>query len=75
MVAYLHGEAVGVGMLFAAFASRHWGMLPKEDFEQMRAFLEPLIVPVELPPLDEDVFTHLILRDKKAANQPVLRIS
>jgi len=65
---YLHGEAVGVGMLFAAFASQAWGLLPAPDLARIRAVLEPLVTPVRLPPLDEERFTALLLHDKKASS-------
>lgn len=65
--AYLHGEAVGVGMLFAAFASHAWGLLPAPDLARIRAVLGPLVTPVRMPPLDEGRFTELLLHDKKAS--------
>jgi 3-dehydroquinate synthase len=69
---YLHGEAVGVGMLFAAHASQAWGDLPAADERRIRALLEPLLTPVELPALDAPRFAGLLMHDKKAA-QGVLR--
>lgn len=69
--AVLHGEAVGVGMLFAAFASKVWERLPAGDFARVNGLLGPLMMPAELPPLDERAFTELILHDKKAAQQTV----
>jgi 3-dehydroquinate synthase len=68
---YLHGEAVGVGMLFAAYLSRAWGHLPESDFGRLRALLEPLVAPVRLPALDEAAFTELLLHDKKSAQRSV----
>ncbi len=65
--AYLHGEAVGVGMLFAAYASHAWGLLPAADLARIRAVLEPLVTPVRMGPLDEARFTELLLHDKKAS--------
>lgn len=70
--AYLHGEAVGVGMLFAAYASRAWGDLTDEDYQRIRALLEPLVRPVRLPPLGAREFAGLLMHDKKAA-EGVLR--
>jgi 3-dehydroquinate synthase len=64
---YLHGEAVGVGMLFAAYASRAWDTLPEEDYRRIRALLEPLVTPVRLPPLGARDFAALLAHDKKAA--------
>ena len=68
---YLHGEAVGVGILFAGFLSREWGEMPAADFERMREVLTPMITPVSLPPLDAETFADLILHDKKASEQSV----
>jgi 3-dehydroquinate synthase len=69
--ACLHGEAVGIGMCFAAFASREWGLLPALDFQRVIGVLRPLVSPVTLPALDEAAFSALILHDKKAAQQAV----
>jgi len=69
--ACLHGEAVGFGMCFAAFASREWGLLPATEFERVIALLRPLVSPVTLPALDEGAFSALFLHDKKAAQQAV----
>ena len=68
---YLHGEAVGVGMLFAAYLSRAWGELPGAEFTRLRNLLEPLIAPVQLPALDERGFTELVLHDKKSSRRTV----
>jgi 3-dehydroquinate synthase len=67
--ACLHGEAVGIGMCFAAFASREWGWLSAEDCGRVIALLAPLAAPVRLPPLDEAGFSALLLHDKKAARR------
>ena len=65
--AVLHGEAVGAGMLFAAFASMAWGELDEPGFERIRALLIPLLEPIDLPHLDESRFAGLLMHDKKAA--------
>ena len=64
---YLHGEAVGAGMLFAAYASREWGLLSGEALTRVRNVLEPLARPIRLPPLGEAEFTRLLMHDKKAS--------
>jgi 3-dehydroquinate synthase len=69
--ACLHGEAVGVGMLFAAFASAQWGLLPQADFERVRALIGPLTRPIAMPPLDEAAFAALLMHDKKSARRAV----
>ncbi|HIL87950.1 MAG TPA: 3-dehydroquinate synthase [Deltaproteobacteria bacterium] len=63
---YLHGEAVGTGMLFAAYLSRKWGHLSEGDWSRIRDFLVPRLIPVVLPALEADAFRTLILHDKKA---------
>jgi 3-dehydroquinate synthase len=68
---YLHGEAVGVGMLFAGYLSRAWGDLAEAEFTRLRNLLEPLISPVRLPLLDERTFTELMLHDKKSSGRAV----
>ncbi len=69
--AYLHGEAVGVGMLFAAFVSHEFEFLPDTVFQKILAFLKPYIAPVKLPPLDFELFQELILHDKKSDQDSV----
>ncbi len=69
--AYLHGEAVGAGMLFAAYVSRELGHISDGDFARLRAVLEPLLTPVMLPPLGRAGFTELLMHDKKAANRKI----
>jgi 3-dehydroquinate synthase len=69
--ACLHGEAVGIGMIFAAFASREWGLLPGADFARIQGVLRPLVTPIAVPPLDEEAFAALVLHDKKAAQRAV----
>ena len=56
-------------MLFAAYASHAWGLLPAAELERIRSVLEPLVTPVRLPPLDEARFAELLLHDKKAAGR------
>jgi len=67
----LHGEAVGVGMLFAAFASVEWGLLPRGDFDRARALIAPLSRTIAIPPLSEEAFAALLMHDKKAARRSV----
>ena len=66
---YLHGEAVGTGMIFAAYVSREMGLLEARDFDRVYALLEPLATPIRLPPLDHGGFTELLMHDKKASNR------
>ena len=65
----LHGEAVGVGMMFAAHVSRQMGKLSLEELERIRGLLEPLLAPIVMAPLAGNEFTELLLHDKKAGNR------
>jgi 3-dehydroquinate synthase len=65
---YLHGEAVGLGMLFAAFASHQWSHLSTESWTQVQDFLLPLMPRFTLPPLSQQQFQQLMLHDKKSGS-------
>ncbi len=61
----LHGEAVGIGMMFAAFAShKKWG-LSKTDWKKMKQILTPWLMPIDTPPLSREQFADLLSHDKK----------
>ena len=68
---YLHGEAVGTGMLFAAFVSWRWKELAQKEWELISSYLIQILVPVKLLKLDFETFRNLILHDKKAQKQAV----
>lgn len=64
---WLHGEAVGLGMLMAAEFSRHMGWLDQNKVERIRSILVKTGLPIRLP---ESVTTDNMLNnmavDKKA---------
>lgn len=68
---YLHGEAVGIGMLFASFFSHTLGFLSTSDYEIIRGFLIPLLPAEPLPSIDAETFQRLLLHDKKSEDQTV----
>ncbi|MBF0287521.1 MAG: 3-dehydroquinate synthase [SAR324 cluster bacterium] len=68
---YLHGEAVGTGMVFAAFASRELGFLSEAAYQDIVSFLQTLACSIQLPALNYPLFKDLILHDKKANQQAV----
>ena len=65
--AYLHGEAVGVGMLYAAHASKALDLLSEQAFDRIGSVLRPLVTPVTMAALKEEDFAGLLMHDKKAA--------
>jgi len=68
---YLHGEAVGTGMLFAAFVSWRWNELAQNEWDLICSSLTQNLLSVKLVKLDYDTFRNLILHDKKAQKQAV----
>ena len=67
--AWLHGEAVAVGMLLAARVSARQGWLSDNDVQRIEALLLRVGLPTK-PPQDMDVaqFLELMSVDKKAAD-------
>lgn len=64
--AWLHGEAVGIGMLMAAHLSSQLGWLTNADVERVEALLIAARLPVHSPhTLDSKRFIELMSVDKK----------
>ena len=68
---YFHGEAVGVGMFFAAFVSWRCNELVEDDWTRIKSYLSQILTPIKLPPLDHNLFREMILHDKKSQKQSV----
>ena len=64
---WLHGEAVGAGMVLAAKVSARVRGLPIRDVERLVALLRRLDVPTEAPVLSLPRWLDLMGRDKKVA--------
>jgi 3-dehydroquinate synthase len=63
---WLHGEAVGTGMLMAADFSRRLGWLPPTQLARVRHVIETARLPVRTPPeLDAERFLAMMAVDKK----------
>jgi 5-deoxy-5-amino-3-dehydroquinate synthase len=64
-----HGEAVAVGLVYAAAVARHLGRIDDERVAQHRAIVARYELPSSLPPgLDDDRLVELMGRDKKAVD-------
>jgi len=64
--AWLHGEAVGTGMLMAADLSRRMGWLGDQELARIRAIIGAARLPLHTPPeLDADGFLKWMAVDKK----------
>ncbi len=63
---WLHGEAVGAGMVMAADLSRRLGMLEPASVERLRAAIAAARLPVAGPAWDAGRYVELMAVDKKA---------
>ncbi len=64
--AWLHGEAVGAGMVLAAELSRRLGYLAESDVARIRALVAAAGLPVQAPLLGAQRYLDLMAIDKKA---------
>lgn len=63
---WLHGEAVGCGMVMAAALSAEVGLVPTSYAERLRRLIERAGLPVVAPALGAQRFLELMRVDKKA---------
>jgi len=64
--AWLHGEAVGCGMVMAADLSARLGLIDEATSQRIRALVERTGLPVKGPDLGADRYIELMQVDKKA---------
>ena len=65
--AWLHGEAVGCGMVLAADLSRRLGLIDLDCAQRVSRLVERAGLPVRLPGLEANQLLALMQHDKKAA--------
>lgn len=73
--AYLHGEAISIGMVYEAKLSNLLGFLSKDDFEKIKNILKEFGLPVEMPSLinSSDVIKAVTL-DKKNVHGKIMMV-
>ena len=64
---FLHGEAVSIGMMGAAFISRGLDMISEEEVERQRALLEAFGLPLSSAEMDVDAVSEAMRSDKKTS--------
>lgn len=62
---WLHGEAVGAGMVLAGRLSVRLGLLPSADAARLESLLSDFGLPVAPPPISADILLDLMRMDKK----------
>jgi 3-dehydroquinate synthase len=69
--AWLHGQAVGCGMVMAADLSVRVGLLSNADASRLKKIIQALHLPTQPPKLGVDRFMELMSVDKKAESGEV----
>jgi len=64
---WLHGEAVGAGMLLAADMSKRLGWMSADDVERVEGILRRFGLPVDVSPLSAGTLAEKMKIDKKVA--------
>lgn len=62
---WLHGEAVGAGMVLAAKLSQRLGLISEQDARRVTAILQSAGLPVQAPDLGLERYLELMGHDKK----------
>ena len=63
---WLHGEAVGCGMVMAADLSWRLGLIGEDDAKRLAALIQRAGLPIVGPPLGVDRYVELMRLDKKS---------
>ncbi len=65
---WLHGEAVGCGMIMASHLSHKMGFIDLEKFNRIKNLIENFDLPVKFPNIQINEFIDLMSNDKKVKN-------
>ena len=68
---FLHGEAVSVGMMGAAYIGEEIGLMSADEVARQRAVLADYDLPLTCGEMDIDAVTNAMLSDKKTAGRAI----
>ena len=68
---FLHGEAVSVGMMGAAYIGNAMGMMSDEEVDRQRAILESYGLPLTCGEINVEAVNNAMLSDKKTAGRAI----
>ena len=68
---FIHGEAVAIGMVYAAKLSHQLGKCSQEIPEQIMKLVKKCGLPVDLPDLDPQMIIESLYHDKKTMNNKI----
>ena len=65
---YIHGEAVGIGMVYEALLANHLALCSKDVVDRQRSLIQRTGLPVRMPAYSFSRFWGAMSHDKKVAN-------
>ena len=68
---FLHGEAISVGMMGAAYIGNAMGMMSDEEVDRQRAILESYGLPLTCGEINVEAVNNAMLSDKKTAGRTI----
>jgi len=68
---FIHGEAVAIGMVYAAKLSQQLGKCPEEIPKRIMELVKKCGLPVDLPDLDPQAIVESLYHDKKTMNNKI----
>ena len=72
--AYLHGEAVSLGIVAAAYISKERNMLSQDEFKSILKTLDLYDLPIKLSGIDPEAIYQQLFYDKKVSKEKIVFI-
>ncbi len=68
---WLHGEAIAIGMVMAAYLSEQMGWLTKEENQRIKSLIVDANLPINPPEISKQEFLDLMQLDKKTKEDQI----